>query len=197
MVDTIRTFVSIELSKESRQYAVRLQESLQRKVPAGLRWVSPDRAHLTLAFLGNVSAGRIRPLKSALIRAAGGSGPLMLKMGGAGRFPERGRPRVLWVGIEDETGALRDLQKAVAEACGPFAEKGKEGRFHAHITLARVRDARKAAGMDGAIADAGQETGPRFTVEEVWLTSSQLTSEGPIYEHLARIDLTKQNDSEE
>ncbi|MDP6380722.1 MAG: RNA 2',3'-cyclic phosphodiesterase, partial [Phycisphaerae bacterium] len=163
MPEKIRTFIAIELSEEALGYFSEVQDAMKREVGPGVKWVSPQHVHLTLKFLGGVAADRIDDLKTALEMAADGFGPMTLTMGGAGQFPPRGRARVIWLAVDEASGQLATLQEAVASAAEPWAEKKEPPRpYHAHVTLARVRDARKAGNVTGAVAEAQQNTGPSF-----------------------------------
>ena len=188
MGESVRTFIAAELSGEVREFLARCQERL-RRTGADVRWVRTDQIHLTLVFLGNVAAERLESLEAAVRGAAAGYGAMMLRAQGAGKFPPRGLPRVVWIGIEEPTGRLAALQKAVAEAAVPFAEKKEDRAYAAHLTFGRARSAKNARPLDEAIAAMAGETGPAFEVREVVIFQSALSPQGPTYTALARIPL--------
>lgn len=102
-----------------------------------VRWVRLDGLHLTQRFLGPTPDERIEAAATAVRAAANGVGPITIQLGGAGRFPPRGRPRTLWVGLTagvDELGGLaRRVDDALAAAGWPRDERPN----HPHLTLAR------------------------------------------------------------
>jgi len=189
MAESVRTFIAIELPPEAREYLALQQADLER-AGGNVCWVAPDRIHLTLVFLGDVLAARLGSLEQAVRGACAGSGPMTLRMGGAGQFPPRGQPRVIWCGVEEAGGALQRLQKRLAEATAPFAEEVEDRAYSPHLTLGRVRggDTRRLSEAVAAMAGAA---GPEFKAREVLIIKSQLSSEGPTYTVLARAALAE------
>ena len=188
MSQTVRTFIAIEMPPEVRQYLDRCQERL-RGAGGKVRWVRTDLIHLTLVFLGEVAVERVEALVAAVVAAVAGFGPLALRAGGAGQFPPRGRPRVIWIGIDEPTGALLRLQKAVADATAPFAEKVEKRAYRPHLTLGRVRGGSGLDELSAAVADMADHQGPPFDAAEVVVMKSVLSREGPIYSPLSCIAL--------
>ncbi len=186
MSQTVRTFIAIEMPPEVRQYLDRCQERL-RGAGGKVRWVRTDLVHLTLVFLGEVSVERIEALGAAVGAAVAGFGPLALRAGGAGQFPPRGWPRVIWIGIDEVTGALLRLQKAVADAAAPFAENVEKRAYRPHLTLGRVRGGSGLDELSAAVADMADRQGPPFEAAEVVVMKSVLSRQGPIYSPLSCI----------
>ena len=191
MSERVRTFVAIELPEEVRAHLAAQQEALAR-AGGEVRWVRVENIHLTLVFLGAVATERLGEVAEAVRRASEGSGPIRLRVGGAGQFPPRGRPRVVWTAVEEPTGALERLQKRIAEATAPFAERIENRRYEAHLTLGRVRSARGTEVLAAAITEAAERTGPEFEAAEVVVFRSDLGPEGPAYTALAQVALGKE-----
>ncbi len=187
MPETVRTFIAIELSDEARAFLGARQRDLQG-TGGKVRWVRPDRMHLTLVFLGNVPADRLDELATVVREACEDCPPMRLQLGGAGQFPPRGRPRVVWTAVEEPTGALLDVQKRLAETTVPFAEKVEKRPYAPHLTLGRVQGGNTRA-LGDAVASLGDETGPAFAAEEVVVLRSDLSPQGPTYTALARVPL--------
>ncbi|MFD8596394.1 RNA 2',3'-cyclic phosphodiesterase [Kitasatospora sp. NPDC059646] len=122
--------------------------ALLRELPGAdrLRWSESAGWHLTLAFLGDVSADEVPEISGKLAGVAAGNPPLRLRLAGAGTFGDR----VLWCGVTGATAALRRLAEAVRDAL----DVTDDHRFHPHLTLARSHDG--ARGMR-AMADAMQD----------------------------------------
>ncbi len=68
-----------------------------------------------------------------------------LQLGGVGCFPNAGRPRVLWVGIDGAKDRLKLLQSNVEDFVVDSGWKRENRRFHPHLTLGRVKDSREIA----------------------------------------------------
>jgi len=188
MSETVRTFIAIELPAEVREYLDRCQERL-RGTGGDVRWVRTDLVHLTLVFLGEVAVEELDGLAAAVEAAVAGFGPLVLRAVGAGQFPPRGRPRVIWIGIDEPSGAILRLQKAVADATAPFAEKVENRAYRPHLTLGRVRGGRDLHRLSAAVADMADQQGPQFEADEIVVMQSTLSPQGPTYSPLSRIAL--------
>jgi 2'-5' RNA ligase len=186
MAKAVRTFIAIELPQEVREYLESRQTDLA-SAGGDVKWVRTDDIHLTLVFLGNVPVEEIAAVAAAVREAAAGMGPIRLQAGGAGCFPPRGRPRVVWIGIEEPTGALARLQGAVAGATARFAEKPERREYKAHLTVGRVRGGHGAEELSEAVAALADAKGPEFEAAEVVIFESVLAREGPTYMPLARI----------
>jgi 2'-5' RNA ligase len=197
-METIRAFVAIELDAALRSALGELQGRLRRAPLARLgRWVNPAGIHLTLRFLGNVSTGSLSDLRAALRSAAREVAPFELALAGLGCFPNCRQPRVVWVGVQEPTGALGRLQCAVErELCAlGFAPEGRA--FRPHLTLARVRD--QAYGRERAELGAwidGETVGRlgAMRVSEISLMRSDLRPGGAIYTRLAAAPLRRREE---
>lgn len=188
MSETVRTFIAIEMAPAAREFLAQCQDRL-RQAGGDVRWVRTDIVHLTLVFLGEVAAGRLGGLEQAVRGAVAGFGPMTLQPGGAGQFPPRGRPRVVWIGIDEPSGGLVRLQKAVAEATAGFAEKVEDRPYSPHLTLGRVRGGRDLDALSDAVAAMAGQKGPAFEARDVVIFRSDLSPQGPMHSALARVPL--------
>jgi len=188
MADTVRTFIAIELPPQVRAHLADCQQRLKR-AQGDVRWVRPDLIHLTLVFLGNVPTDMLADLEKTVREALAPFGVLSMCVQGAGRFPPRGLPRTIWIGIEETGGGLARLQATLAEATSAFAEKPEDRAYTAHLTLGRVKSPRGGRDLAGAIDAMSGVTGPSFEAREVTLFKSELSPQGPTYTPLARIPL--------
>jgi 2'-5' RNA ligase len=118
-----------------------LASGLRARLPAA-SWARPESWHLTLLFLGDVEPMAAQRLTGDCVGIAAASSAAELESDRATVFPPRGRPRVLGIGFSpgqglEVIGALaRDLS-AAARRAGLEIERRE---FHAHVTLARLRD---------------------------------------------------------
>ena len=104
------------------------------------RFESPEKLHITLAFLGWVDPEQIETVRDALATAAARSVPFQLTLNKLGAFPHERRPRVVWIGAREQGAAFRDLARGVRAA---FEEIGFQFDKDAvaHVTIARVKGA--------------------------------------------------------
>lgn len=194
-MEEIRTFVAIELSEGIEGELRRVQEMLKEKIATShLRWVDPAKVHLTLKFLGNVPVDRIQEITAALKEACVGLSPFIMDVSGLGCFPTTNNPRVVWVGVQEETGRLKRLQERVEESLAVLGFKPERKPFRPHLTLGRVRKgahvgARRIIGgivSTTSVGDLGQ-----MEVREISFMKSKLLPSGAQYSRLEKIALER------
>ncbi|HKY77555.1 MAG TPA: RNA 2',3'-cyclic phosphodiesterase [Acidimicrobiia bacterium] len=156
-----------------------------RSVRVGLRWEQRERYHLTLQFLGPVP--KLAPVVDGLAAAVTDRSAFSVQLGGAGAFPKPGRARVVWVGPAAGGPDLVGLAAAVAGGLRPHGYEPDRKEFHPHLTLARLKVPDNVAEVLAAIGS--EPVGEPFTVGEVVLYQSQLSSKGPTYTVLERFPL--------
>ncbi len=190
---TLRTFIAIELDEELRENLGRLQKQLREQLPPrSVRWVRPEGIHLTLKFLGDTPEEQVEDVKEAVARAAAEVGPFTFTVAGLGCFPNTRRPRVIWVGLQEVTGALRRLRDAVEAQMAPLGFPTERRRFHPHLTLGRVH--RRASKSE--VREIGElvATSALGAIDEMDVTGlayikSDLRPSGAVYTTLAEARL--------
>jgi 2'-5' RNA ligase len=156
-----------------------------RSVRMGLRWEQRERYHLTLQFLGPVA--RLAPVLDGLAAAVAEQSAFPFRLGGAGAFPKPGRARVVWIGAAVGGPDLVSLGGAVAGGLRPAGYEADREELHPHLTLARLKVPDNVADVLAAIGP--EAVGDAFTVDEVVLFQSHLSSKGPTYTVLERFAL--------
>lgn len=182
----VRVFCAIELPAGARARAAEHAAGLRNQL-AEVRasWPRAENLHLTIKFLGEIEQSRIEALSNACECAARGIQPFKLTLEGAGAFPPRGVPRVLWLGIKDSSGELARLQSRLEEECEAIGFAREERSFHPHLTLARVRGPQRARELAKLHQEAGFEA-IEFPVTELVLMRSQLGPGGSRYTEISR-----------
>jgi len=177
----LRTFIALEIGEEMRARIASLVDELRPRAP-GVRWVRPEGMHLTLRFLGATTPAQVERLKGALAEAASGCPPGEVAVAGLGTFPERGSPRVLWLGLSLPAPFVA-LQSACERAAVEAGFPREDRPFRAHLTLGRWRD--RARRPDLAPADLGTTL-----IDNLVLFRSEPRRDGSLYTPLARFPLT-------
>jgi len=177
-MDTIRAFVAIEMPTAVRQELGLVADVLVGQVPAGsVRWVKPELMHLTLNFLGDTAVSKLPAVTAVLDAVAREAAPFTLHLGELGCFPNRQRPRVIWVGLEGDNRPLLALKQALDAALVPLGWAAETRPFQAHLTLGRVKDARPLRHVNWGTEVKKLPVG----VTAVHLIESQLQRSGPVY----------------
>lgn len=123
-----------------------------------LHWTPPGNWHLTLRFLGDVPAPRCNEVANALRTIS--FAPLQLAVGAAGAFPARGAPRVLWLGLAQGAPECTALATAVNAALAPLGFAPEDRPFAPHLTMARVREARRGDRQRDVARSGGEPSYP-------------------------------------
>lgn len=185
----IRAFLAIQLPEKARGILSQVSQELAPQMPArAVRWVAADRIHLTLRFLGETPVSKVPVIGAQMDEIAAVTAPFELVLDDLGCFPNRKRPRIIWVGIQGEVDALRSLKTAVDEALMPLGWEKESRPFRAHLTLGRVKDSRRLQGVEWR-AEVKKEA---ICVTAFHLIESRLMPSGPIYtiRHTSRLQNT-------
>jgi len=190
---TLRTFIAVELDEELKGNLGALQSHLRGQVaPRSVRWVRPQGIHLTLKFLGDTPSEQVEQVKAALTQAVAEIGPFTFTVGNLGCFPNAHRPRVIWVGLQEPTGALLRLKNAIEAQVAPLGFPTEKRAFNPHLTLGRVqRRASKSEVREIGEVVAASDIGviDEMTVTTVTYIKSDLTPSGAVYTTLLKAGL--------
>lgn len=184
----IRAFIAVDVPFLVKRELEKFSREL-KKTGALVTWVKPERMHLTLKFLGDVSPGIIEPIGQALQQAAAGFHPVHLQPAGCGAFPSIKQMRVVWVGLRGDVERLQTLQKRVETALTTLGFAAEERPFKAHLTLGRVKGRKHLNSLQEALLAHRAFAAGGFEVTELTLYKSDLRPTGPIYEPLFRVPL--------
>ncbi len=150
-----------------------------RRSAAPFRWALPEQLHLTLAFLGDVQEWRLDELLERLARAAARRAAFELAIAGGGAFPNVGRAKVIWAGLDCATGeGAVELGRLATGARAAAAKSGIEvggARFRPHVTVARLG---VPAEVSAWVRLLDTYRGPSWTAGSIALVESHL-GEGP------------------
>ncbi len=108
-----RLFIAVDIDEATREQVDRISSGVRARMAIGrmkASWVRPDRMHLTLQFFGDADAALEQRMRDALAEHIT-EAPFDVSFEGLGIFPERGSPRVLWLGLRDGVEALRRIQR--------------------------------------------------------------------------------------
>ncbi len=168
-----RLFVAIDFPEAVKAQLKPLCTDIQ-----GAKWVAPHQMHLTLRFIGDADEKQLAQIQTGL--ATINTTPFKMTLGGVGQFPLRGKPRVLWVGVEAEP-VLNPLQQKVEHVIHDYGFEPTNHPFSPHITLARFKTPPPNEQIERYFRQHQGFKSDPFNVDEFVLYSSQLTPGGSIY----------------
>lgn len=191
--ERVRTFVAVELPPEVRDVLAQASGLLSTGL-AGAKFVSAKDLHVTLKFLGYLSAGDLDALKVQLGSVARSTEPFEMRLGSLGAFPSMRSARVVWAGISRGKLEVSQLAEKVEDACQEAGFSRSEQRFHPHVTLARLKARMKLPDDPAVVRKLKELSDHPFKVEHITLMKSELRPGGPIYSPLAVISFQKEGD---
>lgn len=186
-----RLFVGARVSVPTANALASATETLARRGrEAGfdIRWVAPVSYHVTLCFLGNTRVDAISAIRDALDDAAQGSA-FKIKVARLSAFPSLDKPRVIWAGVEEQTGELAKLADRVIEAMGRLGY-GDRKPFHPHVTLGRVKElSPKLSSLKEVVLPLSEQMFGDTRIDAITLFESETKSTGSVYRDVHRASL--------
>jgi 2'-5' RNA ligase len=184
----IRSFLAIELPRTIQKKIEEIQGDLKSS-HADVRWVSPEKIHLTLKFFGNIEESKIEPIVKSIEGPIQTTPPFSLKVKGVGAFPHLKNPRVIWMGLTSGKENVISLQQRLEVLLEKIGFQTEDRPFHPHLTLGRVKSNRGREELVGRMEKYREEEFGDFPVETVIFFKSDLRPSGPIYTPLKEMKL--------
>lgn len=178
----IRVFISIEIpDKTSLDGPLSYLGGIK-----GVRTSPAEQIHITLRFIGDIDESKVDTVEDCVRRAVSGIGPFNIKVSGAGAFPKRERPSVVWIGASPQ----REMA-AIADRIGDNLRRAGidfDGKpFKSHITVGRCRG---PADLSGFFERFSGSDFTEFQCDEILVMRSVLGPSGAKHTVLRRIPLS-------
>jgi 2'-5' RNA ligase len=140
MTDKRRIFIGTFLAPQEQQRLGQLKDSYDGQLSADwqckIRWVRPEKLHLTWLFIGDVSPEHIAEITGICQRAAESHPPSQLTFTTLTFWPSARGARMIVLTPDVVLDEVIQLQSAVKRQCVKFAEK-TDKRYRPHVTLMR------------------------------------------------------------
>ncbi len=190
----LRAFIAIEIKQQTciaiEQQTAYLRETLGEDI---IRWVPLENIHLTLKFLGDVSASHLNFLKQMIAHTADSHPQFDLQISGLSAYPSTRNPRVLFIGFH-APAALSALQKSIEDGAARLGYEQVEHDFEPHLTLGRVRQNANMSDLPkirAALEKTQLGAIGKTRVDSIHLYKSDLNPGGSIYTKLFSATLPK------
>jgi len=190
----VRVFIAVPLPVELKVKLCALQGAF-RRLPLEASWVRETGFHLTLKFLGEVDASHIGSIASCMLATAQRYDPFSLTLCGVGVFPHESNPRVLWVGIEDGTGLVTQLQQTLEAEFVQIGYPPDDRPFAPHLTLARLKRVTRRGELLAALKTHHRIVLGQLDVNHIELIESQLHPSGAQYSTVNAVYFPKATES--
>ena len=154
--------------------------ALRAAAPA-VRWIPPEKWHLTVRFIGEQPLERVAAIREAIDAATARHADAPLSIRGVGAFPNFRRARIVWIGVAPDP-RLEMLHHDIESACVALGMEHEGRPFRPHVTIARVPHGVDEAALR-ALSRAARAV--RYSevidVSSVDLMASELAPDGPRY----------------
>ena len=183
----LRAFIAIGLPGELKAEIGELSSSLSVQIP-GVRWVPPENLHLTLKFLGDVDQAIIPDIQAILGRMAARHLPITARLGGLEAFPNRRRPRIIWLGVTKGSDHLIDLAEDLSRGLTGLGFDPEKKKFTPHLTLGRVKRGRITLEPEEEDEKTNKllDSFGSLNINMLLLLKSTLTSQGAIHQIISQ-----------
>lgn len=180
--DIIRAFLSIEI--EDQALLSQIQKIQQRldKSSAKMKIVEISNVHFTLRFFGDTPMARLDEIKKCLNEVS--FKPFEVEIAGVGSFPNKRRPRIVWIGVTKNESEVLKLKNEIDNSLVNISYKPEKRKYTPHATIARIRHVTDSKGIADNLESLAEEEIGKMTISHVTMMKSTLTSAGPIYESL-------------
>jgi RNA 2',3'-cyclic 3'-phosphodiesterase len=189
----MRLFTGIELHASVVRAAGELVAELSRRSEhlapkARVAWVTPERMHVTVRFIGHKDDDACARIRAALDDPVPVS-PFTMRVERLGGFPGRGAPRVIWAGLSGDVDGLAAVERDITARLSRVGVPPEDRPYSPHLTLGRVKEpgGLKTAALFQGVADIVLGA---TRVEAITLFESRVSSKGPTYIPLQRTALT-------
>lgn len=183
---SFRAFISADVPGEGRMRD--LLSSLHAADPT-LKVVDPSIMHVTLKFLGDIQEVKVGPITEVMRKAATDISPFEVALRGVGAFPNRNRPRVIWVGLENAQPLITLAQRIDEDLSSLGFERERRG-FAPHLTLARARVEKYLPAVREFIEENSRSDLGKALVDRIKLKRSVLNRSGPQYSTVEEVMLS-------
>ena len=183
----MRAFLGISISEELKSRIISIQDKF---LDFDIKLVEQDNLHFNLKFFKELSNDDVEKLKKLLDDVCKRFQPFKIKISGVGAFPNRNYVRVVWLGVKDGYQILASLAEIIENALESLGYVSEE-KFVPHLTLGRVRSGRNKNEMLILLKELEDVEIGEMEVKEIKLFQSKLSSDGPVYEEVFKISLSR------
>ena len=119
----MRVFAAFPLPAVARTTIAEAFKDSRAREPHA-RWVSNMIMHLTVHFFGELPVEAVEGLKAVFDDVSLRRPPIRARLGAPGQFPQSGRARVLWVGLDAGGDEMADFSHPFEQKIAPLSSLG-------------------------------------------------------------------------
>ncbi len=185
---TIRTFIAITIPDDIKNTIGKTVKPLMA-TRADVRWIEIENLHITVKFLGNVEIGKIRSIEKVVTEIAIHYKPFEIIFENIGWFPNMKRPRVIWIGVRNNSILTRILLDT-DEMLSKIGFEKERRQFSPHLTIGRVRSAGGYDTLKNSLIKLTKSNFGNMTTQSLSLMKSELSPAGVKYTLMGNFPLS-------
>jgi 2'-5' RNA ligase len=178
-----RTFLALPVETTS-SFLIMYEKIRNELAGESIKWVPPDRLHITMFFFGATSDDMEFRIKKALATMQGASIDFRVVFDHLGVFPSKKNARVLWAGVENPKPFQHLYESLTIALEQGDAALERNHAFTPHLTLGRPKWIRDRSRFM-QILESHQSIHLLSTrIDRLVYYQSILTPDGPLYKPL-------------
>jgi 2'-5' RNA ligase len=182
---TVRAFLSIDIENQSLLFQIQNIQKKLDQTAAKMTIVKSENVHFTLLFFGDTSLTRLDQIQTCLDGIK--IDPFDIEVVGVGSFPNKRRPRIIWIGVAHNASKILYLKNEIDSSLIELGYQPEKREYTPHATIARVRHVKDSKRIADNLESLSKEVIGTMTVTKIKMMKSTLTPSGPIYEPLWQI----------
>jgi 2'-5' RNA ligase len=190
----MRSFIAINLDDSLRSEIASVTAGL-RSGNWDVKWVSPANLHITLKFLGEIPEDALQGIRDTLLSVAPHHESFAFKLKGVGIFPDKKRPRVIWIDILEPERLIK-LQEEVENSLISIGFKREDRPFSPHLTIGRIKSSAGKESLLRAVETLKDRDFGNIGVNKVSLMKSDLKPGGAQYTTIAEFSLKRRSNDQ-
>ncbi len=178
-MEMIRSFIAFDIDDITVLENLSKVQNMLRSTGADLKLVKPENIHITLRFLGDITAAMVDQIYDEMKQVY--FEPFQIKIKGVGAFPNLRRISIIWAGIHQGNNELRAIFNQLESRLQTLGFKQDCKGFNPHLTIARVRTGKNKELLVKELNGLADYEFGMVTAKCLRLKKSILTPQGPIY----------------
>ena len=183
----IRTFLCIPISNEIASKKNMLFSTIDNS-KIKVNWVKNSNLHLTVKFIGQTPQSSIKKVIYSIASITKDFPPFKLRIKGTGCFPNKRKPKNLWLGVQNDYLPLSKLIERVENNLFELGFEKETKLLTPHITIAKINYPQKITPDISIFLNSSYDV-IDLNVNRLQFFSSELLSNGAIYSLLKTFPL--------
>lgn len=182
-----RLFIAIDISDnlEVNNIIKGLKNKLNQDK---IGWVKPENMHITVKFIGSTPSEKTKKIVEITKKTCEHIKPFELKFSKIGIFGSSYKPRVIWIGFEENI-VLSNLAENIKKELDKIGYPYDRQNFVPHLTLGRISKIESKKYFQSVLDGYKDIELKPILINNIYLFESVLQKTGPEYRIIESINL--------